>query len=299
MHKSFGFDLDEFRELPLPSQDEIMSNWHGHSVAPLVSVLCATYNHRPYIEDAIKGFLLQKTSFPFEIVIHDDCSSDGTLEVLLDFKNRYPCIIRIIAQTENQYSRGYRPIPTASSFALGKYLAICEGDDFWIDSLKLECQKNQLEANPDVSMCFHNAYRLNARVGTVDLFNKLDFPKTIRPRDIVLKGWFSPTASFFLRKSVMDNVSRSLSDGANGDMLILLESSLAGSVVYDSDVRSVYRYLSSGSMSVTSSYRELVDKKVSFYKVVLEKKKSLFFYVFFKVMYYKLMIAKRAIFDAS
>ena len=108
----------------------------------LVSISCITYNQKLYVKNCLDGFLMQKTNFDFEVLIHDDASSDGTAQILKDYENRYPKIFKIIYQSENQYSRGVRAIHKNFNFnrAKGKYLAICEGDDYWKDPFKLQKQ---------------------------------------------------------------------------------------------------------------------------------------------------------------
>lgn len=123
---------------------------------PLVSVCCITYNHEKYIADAIESFIMQKTDFPIEIIIHDDASTDNTAGIIREYEKKYPSIIKPIYQTENQFSKGKKIM---LGFVLpqtkGKYIATCEGDDFWTDPLKLQKQVDFLEANEDYSMCFH------------------------------------------------------------------------------------------------------------------------------------------------
>ena len=119
----------------------------------IVSICCATYNHQKYIRDAIEGFLMQKTTFPFEILIHDDASTDGTADIIREYEAKYPDIIKPIYQRENQYSKGIK-ISQVYQFprAQGKYIALCEGDDYWIDPLKLQKQVDYMERNSRVSM---------------------------------------------------------------------------------------------------------------------------------------------------
>lgn len=123
---------------------------------PLVSICCITYNHEKFIADAINGFLMQKTTFPFEIIIHDDASTDSTRDVILQYQSEYPDLIRTIFQTENQYSQGNHAFPFTFQAAKGKYLALCEGDDYWIDPYKLQKQVEFLENNPEYVACYHN-----------------------------------------------------------------------------------------------------------------------------------------------
>ena len=124
---------------------------------PLVSVCCVTYNHDKHIAQAIDSFLMQRTNFRYEILIHDDASTDETGAILDDFSARFPDKIHVIRQTENQYSK----IPIIFPLFLlpraqGKYIALCEGDDFWTDELKLSSQVELLDANENIDLCFHN-----------------------------------------------------------------------------------------------------------------------------------------------
>lgn len=123
----------------------------------LVSILCITYNQEKYIRQCLDGFMMQKTNFKFEVLIHDDASTDGTADIIREYEQKYPDIIRPIYQTENQWSKG---IPVNSTFnyprVTGKYVAMCEGDDYWTDQYKLQKQVDFLEKHPDYSMCASN-----------------------------------------------------------------------------------------------------------------------------------------------
>lgn len=125
---------------------------------PLVSICCITYNHAPYIKECIEGFLMQKTTFPIEILIHDDCSTDGTTEIIKDYEKQYPDLIFPLYEEENQYQKGKASEIDLYNYkrARGKYIAYCEGDDYWTDPLKLQKQVDFMEANPDYSVCFHD-----------------------------------------------------------------------------------------------------------------------------------------------
>ena len=116
----------------------------------MVTILCLVYNHESYIRQCLEGFVMQKTNFRFEAIVHDDASTDGTAAIIREYAEKYPDIIKPIFETENQYSKGdgsLGRIMTAHTH--GKYVAICEGDDYWIDPLKLQRQVDFLEGNPE------------------------------------------------------------------------------------------------------------------------------------------------------
>ena len=126
------------------------------SSAPLVSICCITYNHEQFIREAVDGFLMQKTDFPIEIIIHDDASIDGTTKIIKEYQGKHAELIKLIIQTENQYkTRGFGFLVDLFQQAQGKYIALCEGDDYWTDPLKLQKQVDFLEANPDYSLVSH------------------------------------------------------------------------------------------------------------------------------------------------
>ncbi len=123
-------------------------------ISPIVSICCITYNQAPYIRECLDGFIMQKCNFDFEILIHDDASTDGTQDIIKEYQQKHPNIIKPVFQTENQYSKGQRGMNIKYNFprAEGKYIALCEGDDYWIDPLKLQKQVDFLEMHIDFSM---------------------------------------------------------------------------------------------------------------------------------------------------
>lgn len=125
---------------------------------PLVTILCPAYNQEATIAEALDGIVMQRTSFPFEVIVHDDASTDGTAAVIRSYIARYPGIIRAIIQTENQYSRGGRIISThLLNECRGTYVAVCDGDDAWTDPDKLSVQIAYLESHPEASLCHTRA----------------------------------------------------------------------------------------------------------------------------------------------
>lgn len=128
--------------------------------APLISILCMVYNHGPYLRQCLDGFVMQQTTFPFEVVVHDDASTDDSADILREYAEKYPDIIKPVYETENQYSKGAASI---AGIKIGKaisnsvkYRGFCEGDDYWTDPLKLQKQVDFLETHPDFVLCCSN-----------------------------------------------------------------------------------------------------------------------------------------------
>ena len=123
-----------------------------------VSVFCTAYNHEKYIREALDSFVSQKTDFAFEVLVNDDCSTDGTAAIIEEYARRYPDIIRPFIQKENLFSKGLANLYSTVFFAnaRGGYIAFCEADDKWTDENKLQLQADWLDNNPDCSACVHN-----------------------------------------------------------------------------------------------------------------------------------------------
>lgn len=132
---------------------------------PLVSICCVTYNHAPFIRKCLDGFLMQETSFPVEILIHDDASTDGTDEIIREYSGRFPDVIYPLFESENQYGKGQHNEIDFYNYrrARGKYIAYCEGDDYWTDSRKLQKQVDFMENHPAFSVCFHRCQYYDER----------------------------------------------------------------------------------------------------------------------------------------
>lgn len=122
---------------------------------PLVTIRCLVYNHEPYLRQCLDGFVMQKTNFPFEAIVHDDASTDRSAEIIREYAEKYPDIIKPIFETENQYSKRNGSIRRImNEHTRGKYVALCEGDDYWIDPYKLQKQVDFLETHPDYGLVY-------------------------------------------------------------------------------------------------------------------------------------------------
>lgn len=236
------------------SEDIIKKNWQSLNANPLVSICCTTFNHSKYIADALNGFLSQETTFPFEILIHDDASTDGTKEILIEYAKKFPTIIKLILQTENQFSKGIKAHTIAFKQCSGKYIAFCEGDDYWIDPLKIQTQLDYMELNNDLSLCFHNAwihqYENGIKISEKNFIKNCDGRSIFTTRDLLLKEWFVPSASIFLKKSAYRILPNEwYKNIISGDLAILVLSSLNGDIGFINRNMSIYRKNSLGSLS--------------------------------------------------
>ena len=166
-----------------------------------VSVLCLTYNHENYIADALSSFIQQKSNFKYEILVNDDCSTDRTTEIVKEYALKYPDIIKPIFHEENQYSKGVSPIrDILIPGAKGKYIAICEGDDYWIDDHKLQIQYDYMENHSECSLCVHNAYLVDEDKQNIGIVKTSDGNEKISIKDVLVQGGdFIATSSIFAR----------------------------------------------------------------------------------------------------
>lgn len=169
----------------------------------IVSIICNTYNHEPYIRQCLEGFVMQQTTFLFEILIHDDASTDKTANIIREYEAKYPDIIKPIYQKENQYSK---KIGIMKTFQIprvkGKYIALCEGDDYWIDPLKLQKQVDFLEMNPSYSLCHTNFNILDIRNNTFTEYKNSHYTNKIdKISDIILGNKYRIQTNTVLFKS--------------------------------------------------------------------------------------------------
>lgn len=237
----------------------------------MVSINCITYNHEKFISKAIEGFLNQNTDFIYEILIHDDASTDRTAEIIKNYELKYPKIIKAIYQTENQYSKKDGTIDRIQGKRMqGKYVAICEGDDYWTDSRKLQKQIDYLENNPDCTLCFHNAEIIDENDQPS---GKLMLDQSIESRsytagDLAVLG-FIPTASKVYRRSAFANPPEWYFRSVVGDYPSQLIISSLGYAYYINEVMSNYRHGSSGSAS-DRYYKLSLDEKINYVKGFIE-----------------------------
>lgn len=224
---------------------------------PLVSISCITYNHAPYIRECLDGFLMQQCDFDFEVLIHDDASTDGTQEIIKEYQEKYPEIIKPIFQTENQYSQGVRGMMARFNFprAKGKYIALCEGDDYWTDPLKLQKQVDFLEKNSSFAISFHDVQIISE----AKIIKPHKIPKKYR-RDLTSReicGSITlPTLSLLFRNfKMLTDIPRL--KVVNGDKVLLVFLASMGNAHFHSDIIAVYRVHNHGIWSTISEEMKL------------------------------------------
>ncbi len=221
-------------------------NYTCYNNTILVSIICNTYNHEDYIADALDSFLMQRTNFDFEVLVHDDASTDRTAEIIREYEKKYPEIIKAVYRTENLYSRN---LPNGQiERARGKFIAICEGDDYWIDPDKLQKQVDLLEKHPNCDVCAHAAYVVNAdtknRIGNISPRNNSGI---IEVQDVIEGGGgFVATNSLVVRKNFYDE-SPEFRQFNQIDYSLQIASSLRGGMLYLPDYMSAYRYMAKSS----------------------------------------------------
>ena len=226
------------------------------SNSPLVSICCLTYNHEPYIRDCLEGFVMQQTNFIFEVLIHDDASTDNTAAIIREYEVKYPSIIKPIYQTENQYSKGVK-VTSVYNFprVKGQYVAMCEGDDYWIDPLKLQKQVDFLECNQDYSFSMSRVDVLIEKTKEIKKRKELVNPtqkEYFTLRDY-LKSPFSQTSSFMFKNDDFDFPSWTAKTHAGDQTLVVLKTGLKGKIKYHEECFSIYR-LNENSISFKAKY---------------------------------------------
>jgi glycosyltransferase involved in cell wall biosynthesis len=204
-----------------------------------VSVLIITYNQEKYISTAIDSVLSQVTNYQYEIVIGEDCSTDKTREIVLEYKSKIPDKIKLILQEKNVGPQN-NFIDTLNA-CTGKYIALLEGDDYWSDPYKLQKQVDFLETNPDYSMISHNALIIyENNIVQPHKFNIHKLQSTLWLSDLI-SNWEIPTASMLFRQEVVCNLPEWFNKIYNGDYALGLIVASKGKIKYVDEEMSVYR----------------------------------------------------------
>ncbi|MBI1240983.1 MAG: glycosyltransferase [Nostoc sp. RI_552] len=206
---------------------------------PVLSICCITYNHENFIRQALDGFLMQQTNFPIEIIIHDDASTDNTANIIREYQGKHPHLIKTILQRENQYSQGKKVFPITFKEAQGKYIALCEGDDYWTDPLKLQKQVDFLEANPDFAICFHQVKIWEEGELKDDYITRV--PSEVSTIVDLAKGNYIHTPSCVFRNNISKILGANFSNSPLGDYYIHMMNAQYGKIFCINEVMAVYR----------------------------------------------------------
>ena len=180
----------------------------------MVSIICNTYNQESYIRLALDSFLKQKTNFKYEVIVHDDASDDSTKDIIREYADNYPDIIKPIIEQENQYSKNVNiTLDIDLPKAKGKYFAFCEGDDYWIDENKLQKQVDYMESHPNCTLCIHNAIKVNREGKVLGQYGNFK-QDSIITMDTVIKsgGEFCATNSIMAPTRLVQTVPNYLSN---------------------------------------------------------------------------------------
>lgn len=239
----------------------------------LVSIRCLVYNHEPYLRQCLDGFVMQKTDFAFEAIVHDDASTDKSADIIREYAAKYPDIIKPIFETENQYSKkdgSLNRIMYAAINPAVKYIAICEGDDYWTDPLKLQKQFDFMEANPEYSLCFHPAHvKFGNGIQERTLFR--EWKETDYNGLDIIRQWTIPTASVFFRAKFYNKKYFEIANDRRfiyGDIVLFEYMSTKGRIKCINEVMSVYRRNAGG---VTEKDKdELSKNEINHYKAISE-----------------------------
>lgn len=250
-------EAEIYKYKPLPEPVPITEQVWPEETLPLVHIRTMTYMHENYIRDCIEGILMQKTTFPVQVLIHDDASTDLTADIVREYEQKYPHLIRAFYQEKNTYSikdktekRVLRQ--TFMSWRTGKYEALCEGDDFWTDPMKLQKQITHLLNNPDTSVCVHGADILDASTGK--------FAGTIMPCkgnkifivEEIIKGGggLFATNSMVFPTRYRENLPAFYHISPVGDYPLMINFALRGKVFFMGEIMSTYRECVPGSWSL-------------------------------------------------
>lgn len=231
-------------------------------IKPLVAIQCITYNHEKYLMDALNGFMMQKTDFPFVAIVHEDASTDGTANVLREFAEKYPNIILPIFEKENQYSKKdgslRRIIDKACEVTGAKYIAICEGDDYWTDSLKLQKQVNFLKNHPDYGLCYSKAASLIQNSHKIDeVFggNSESFDQLII-RNVI------PTLTVIIRSNIYYEFTKEIATNTHNwlmmDYPLWLFAAAKTKIKFLNIVTGIYRVVKDSASHSTDYLRQLI-----------------------------------------
>ncbi|OPX50368.1 glycosyltransferase family 2 protein [Clostridium thermobutyricum] len=243
----------------------------------MVTIGCITYNHEKYIEKAIQSFLMQECKYKYEIIIHDDASLDNTAKIIKKYEEKYPDIIKGIYQTENQYSKGIMTSQIVRNAARGKYIAFCEGDDYWIDKKKIEEQVEFLENNPDYIATGHWCNIVDKYGKISNQYKNADKVFNFKENEYTLRHYKKDMIPAHINTIMHRNIYLNSKYDYNqiykasrlvGDRTTILILALSGRINIEHKVMSVYRFV--------------IDEKGSYSSKIINQNRCYEWYLYYK-----------------
>lgn len=241
-----------------------------------VSISCTVYNHEKYLKKALDGFVNQKTSFDYEVIIHDDASTDSSAKIIREYEQKYPNLIKPIYQKENQYSKGVNIIDEFIVPKIqGEYIAKCEGDDYWIDENKLQQQVDFLDQHPEYVACVHNTIKKDLWHGKSGEMYCRESDCELTFADVIPKGSACyQTSSLMYRRIVRRTLPMYLKkDWGFGDYPLAIYLATVGKIWYINKTMSVYQFGTENSF--TRSSGASVDKMLTVYDNIVKMLKEI------------------------
>ncbi|MGL5416283.1 MAG: glycosyltransferase family 2 protein [Clostridium sp.] len=248
----------------------------------IVSICCITYNQEKYIDRTIQSFIEQECNFQYEILIHDDASTDSTSNIIRKYEEKYPNLITAIYQKENQYSKGISTAQIVRSMAKGKYIAFCEGDDYWIDAKKLQKQVEFLEKNPEYIATAHWCEVIDEFDNKSTAFLNSDKIFNFKKNEYLIEDYKNEYIPGHINSIVQKNIFKDKSCNFNeiyrasklvGDRTTYLILSLLGKIYVHHEIMSVYRYITDNGISYSSKVVN-VNRHDKWFKYYLNLEKS-------------------------
>lgn len=230
---------------------------------PLVAIRCTVFNHEPYLRDCLEGFVMQKTTFPFVAIVHDDASTDNSAAIIRKYAENYPDIIKPIYETENQWSKHDGSLQRIMNNAIdatgAKYVAMCEGDDYWIDPLKLQKQVDYMESHSECSMCFHGVQILDELSHEIQPDFLEDIPYSRDGLRLAQGNYIHAVSVMFRKNGSVDEKYAKVGRISMGDQILYHLYAEVGHFKKLPDIMGVYRVGNGQWSAASDAYRHLMS----------------------------------------
>ena len=232
---------------------------------PLVAVHCLVYNHEPFLRDCFEGFLIQKTNFPFVAIVHDDASTDESAAIIREYEEKYPHIFKPIYEVENQYSKLDGSLERIMHDAIdaieAKYVAMCEGDDYWTDPLKLQKQVDFLENHIEYTLCYTDYTNVDEHNKSITWSNRQkNIKRSITGDNFaeLLKGNYIQTCTMLFKKNIYEEKDFI----GNLDYALSLQCALLGKCVFIPQQMSNYRIQSNSIIHTQYDHIQKLSQEI-------------------------------------